>query len=326
MNPGTADQYCTVNITQSSNTVCRVYGYSYSGYLTNVTMAKLTPSANNTFYLVKTNSSSTIFETAWAEVLDINGNPTSSVYSFSITNVNASTYLLTPPSYYLPAGTLRIRANSFMSGHSTITGENITIAMASLPTGTTATVSYLGGASMTLAGYGFVDIKPSNNKITVCGMQAKISSATPTSLVFTVPPLITATTQSLYGLGAPTTISGVAFGDNAASINFATDNNTNTVYNSSAASCYVGVDFGQDTQANISSISYMGNPSWVITSSKIAGAVFEGSNDQNAWTTIFTIDSTVHMGWNYWPNDSPNAVVYRYIRFRHNSTSQCQIA
>lgn len=244
MNPGTADQYCTVNITQSSNTVFRNYGFSFSGYLTNVTMAKLTPSTNNTFYLLKTNSSSTVFETAWAEVLDSNNNPTSSVYPFTISNFNASTYLLTPPSNYLPSGTLRIRAHSFMSGIAIITGENVTIAMANAPIGSTLTASYLGGATMALTGYGFIDVNPSNNKITVCGMQAKISLATSTTLVFTVPPLITAQTQSLYGLGTPTTITGTPFGDYAPNINFATDNNTNSIYSSNVSSCYVGVDFG----------------------------------------------------------------------------------
>lgn len=64
-NPGTADQYCTVNITQSSNTVFRNYGFSYSGYWTNFSMARLTPSVNNTFFLLKNNNSA-VFETAWA--------------------------------------------------------------------------------------------------------------------------------------------------------------------------------------------------------------------------------------------------------------------
>lgn len=63
MNPGTTDQYCSINITQG--TVFRVYGYSYSGYLTNVSTATVTSAGNNNFYLLKTNSSSTSFEKAW---------------------------------------------------------------------------------------------------------------------------------------------------------------------------------------------------------------------------------------------------------------------
>ena len=58
-NPGTADQYCSINITQG--TYFRVYGYSYSGYHTNITNATLTSAADNTFLVTKTNSTSTIF-------------------------------------------------------------------------------------------------------------------------------------------------------------------------------------------------------------------------------------------------------------------------
>jgi hypothetical protein len=64
----------------------------------------------------------TRFENAWAEVLDANGNPTDSVYPLTISSVNASTYLLTSASGYLPAGNLRVRVNSFVSGFSVLTG------------------------------------------------------------------------------------------------------------------------------------------------------------------------------------------------------------
>lgn len=174
----------------------------------------------------------------------------------------------------MPAGYLRIRAHSFICGFSQLTGENITILMPSAPTGTSVSVSYLGGYSQTITGAGFIDQKPSNNKVTVCGIDAKVTAATTTSLTFTVPPLVTQQTQSLYGLGTPTTISGAPFGDNSAAINQAFDNNTNTFYTSSNSSCYIGVDFGGNTTANITSIKYMGNPSWAITSSMLTGAVF----------------------------------------------------
>lgn len=58
-NPGTADQYCTINITQGI--VFRAYGYSYSGYHTNVSKATLTPTGNNAFLMTKTNNTGTSF-------------------------------------------------------------------------------------------------------------------------------------------------------------------------------------------------------------------------------------------------------------------------
>lgn len=70
----------------------------------------------------------------------------------------------------------------------------------------------------------------------------------------------------------------------------------------------------------------MGNPSWAITAKMINGAVFEGSNDNLAWTEIFKVDSTVHTGWNTWINTDLAHVVYRYVRFRHDVTSLCQLA
>lgn len=147
--------------------------------------------------------------------------------------------------------------------------------MPSTPIGVAKSVSYFGGASLTLNGSGFVNIVPANNKLTVCGMKASIVSATSSNLTFTVPPLITQQTQSLYSLGQPASISGAPFGDTAANINLAVDGDTNTFYNSNSSTiCYVGVDFGVDTVANISSISYMGNPNWPITSNMLTGAVF----------------------------------------------------
>lgn len=107
-----------MNITQG--TTFKTFGYTYSIAQTNNSMATLTSSGDN-FYVTKA-VSNTRFETAWAEVLDANGNPTDSVYPFTITNVNATTYLLTSASGYLPAGNLRVKVNSFVSGHSVLTG------------------------------------------------------------------------------------------------------------------------------------------------------------------------------------------------------------
>lgn len=158
--------------------------------------------------------------------------------------------------------------------------------MPTSPSGSAVSVSYLGGAKQTITGSGFVDVKPSNNFISVCGLRANIISATSSSIVFAVPPLITQQTQDLYALGKPETpIKGTPFGDTASNINLAVDSNTNTFYTSTSSdTCFVGVDFGVDSTANITSIAYMGNPNWAITASKINGAVFEGSNNNSTWT------------------------------------------
>lgn len=44
----------------------------------------------------------------------------------------------------------------------------------------------------------------------------------------------------------------------------------------------------------------------------------------NSWTTLGKVDQTVHSGWNIIRSTTSNT--FRYIRFYHNSTSQCNIA
>jgi hypothetical protein len=63
--------------------------------------------------------------------------------------------------------------------------------MPTTPTGSAISISYLGGYKQTITGSGFIDIKPSNNFVSVCGLRANIVSATSSSIVFSVPPLIT---------------------------------------------------------------------------------------------------------------------------------------
>lgn len=69
----------------------------------------------------------------------------------------------------------------------------------------------------------------------------------------------------------------------------------------------------------------MPNPAWPIAANKLQGAVFEGSNDNTTWTTVFEIEtSSVHSGWNYWVPSS--LVQYEFVRFSHTSVSGCQLS
>lgn len=61
---------------------------------------------------------------------------------------------------------------------------------------------------------------------------------------------------------------GVAFGDQS----FATyikDNSFNTIYSSSNTVCFVGINFGDNTYADISKIRYVPNPKWIIAAVKL---------------------------------------------------------
>lgn len=44
----------------------------------------------------------------------------------------------------------------------------------------------------------------------------------------------------------------------------------------------------------------------------------------SSWTTLATVDQTIKSGWNVLKSNV--ATAFRYVRFAHNSTSQCNIA
>lgn len=113
--------------------------------------------------------------------------------------------------------------------------------------------------------------------------------------------------------------------DTPANAPFAIDGIINSVYSSKNTQCYIGLDFGSNSFANVSSIKYMPNPAWPIAANMLEGAKFEGSNDSSTWTTIFTIDtSKVHSGWNYWVPSS--LIQYQFVRFSHTNISGCQLS
>ena len=49
---------------------------------------------------------------------------------------------------------------------------------------------------------------------------------------------------------------------------------------------------------SVSRVRFFGNINWPNVANKILYALFQGSNDFEAWNTISTIDQTVHTGWN----------------------------
>lgn len=49
--------------------------------------------------------------------------------------------------------------------------------------------------------------------------------------------------------------------------------------------------------------------------------------DSLQWDTLFEVDTAlVHSALNYWLNTNDTIITYRFVRFRHNSSSMCQLA
>ena len=76
---------------------------------------------------------------------------------------------------------------------------------------------------------------------------------------------------------------------------------------------------------DIDRIRYFPYNQWTIASHYLHDAVFEGSVDGVSYTTLGEVDTTVHAGWNSFLVQNNNAY-YRYIRMRHNATSQCRLS
>lgn len=149
---------------------------------------------------------------------------------------------------------------------------------------------------------------------------------TDTYAIFSVPKLITTTTQTNLKLTRNSTIdlgNKVKWGD-ATGWQNAFDGQHSTIYGSNNAVCSVGVDIGVNLGVQITRIRYFPNPQWNIAYQYIKGANIQVSNDNTTWTTIATVDQTVHAGWNSFMISNTN--IYRYVRFLHSSLSKCNIA
>lgn len=124
----------------------------------------------------------------------------------------------------------------------------------------------------------------------------------------------------------PSVLKGTPFADSASIAGLAFDGLFGTEYSSSAVVCYVGVDFGAILRADIRRIRYYPDPQWKSAAQYLLGAKVQASNDNITWDTLFTVDSTVHTGWNIWRPDPALTTYYRYVRFEHNTTSYCKLA
>lgn len=167
--------------------------------------------------------------------------------------------------------------------------------------------------------------------ITLNGLKGSLISSTNSEAVYEVPALLTTSTQSTFSLAKVSLLDNKKFTkisneDPATStIDLAFDGLTTTNYESTTNSlCYLGVDAGSGLKISASRFRIFPNLQWTNVGKKILHAEFEGSDDLSTWNPLAKIDQTVHTGWNVIKSNSDTP--YRYLRLRHNSTSNCSIA
>ena len=223
----------------------------------------------------------------------------------------------------LNAGSYKLLVNTSPYGYIAM-NSTIDIAFPINVNTNTQQVSFNGGTFTIAASY----VSPVSY-IIVNGFKGKITSYNSSAATYSVPALVTPLTQSTFNLVGVDLLPNsqfTFFSDRNASANVsaAFDGLVNTFYGSTNSQCWIGMDAGAGLQASVSRVSFFPNLNWTNVASRILYSVFEGSNDQTTWKTLAKVDQTVHTGWNVF--SSVDTTPYRYIRFSHNSTSQCNLA
>jgi hypothetical protein len=198
----------------------------------------------------------------------------------------------------------------------------LSVAKSSSAYSISATQTSFNGGVVTVTG----DYIGDGATIVVNGLKGNVKSRTASSAVFEVPQLVTPMTQTSFKLARNKTINlkdKVKWGD-ASGWEAAFDKEHATIYNSNNVACNVGVDIGTNLGVQLTRIRYFPNPYWNIAYQYIKGALIQVSNDNTTWTTIATVDQTVHAGWNSFMISDTN--IYRYVRFSHTNQSKCNIA
>jgi hypothetical protein len=231
----------------------------------------------------------------------------STTYTFAV-NLNSGSYAvqaLTSNGYCLASGVINIAL-------STATGASI--------------ISSFAGGIFTITGN---NLSPSSY-ITVNNFRGSIQTYSSSSVIYNIPPFVTAASQAAFNLQKVGLIDGSTFvlssdqPANVTNVTAAFDGLVNTVYGSPQQVCWIGIDVGQGLQAAVNRFRFFPLISWANTVNYTLGAVFEGSNDQSTWTSMGSVDQTAHSGWNV--ITSKVSTPFRYFRLRHTNQSQCNIA
>ena len=138
-----------------------------------------------------------------------------------------------------------------------------------------------------------------------------------------MPALVSALSRVEFNITQEAVLKGTPISDTVALKEAAFDSLISTKYSSAAATCYIGLDFGASQQAHVTKIRYFPNPAWKSATEFISGATIKGSTDGTTYTTLTTLDSSAHSGWNIWKPATALTIYYRYVRFAHTSTSKC---
>ena len=224
----------------------------------------------------------------------------------------------------LPTGQYSLMISTYPYGFVQLTDPIINSTFPSAFSTTGGSMSFNGGNFTITA-----ENLSRSSYITVNNLRGDIANYTATKVIYHVPAFVTASTQAAFSLAKAakipnerlTLISDMGTTSNVSAV---IDGRVNTHYGSNNSECWLGFDVGQGVELMVDRIRLFPSIEWSNVGKMILFSVVEGSNDMSNWNTLATIDQTIHSGWNFIKSSS-GSTGYRYVRFRHNSTSQCNI-
>lgn len=208
--------------------------------------------------------------------------------------------------------------NVEVSSNGVIGVGTLTVAFTATLSNTQSSVA--GGATLAITGTG-IDTNIANIQVKVCGLAGTVTAATATTITAQTPMFLNAASRTTYpNIIQPQVLTGTWTADDMTKVQNAYDNAGGTAYGSAnAAGCWIRFDIGAGTLADITELRYF--PDTTIQTLNLVGSVVSGSNDGSTWTTIYTVDSNIASGWNWWNTPSGTTVRYRYYQWSGTTTT-----
>ena len=177
------------------------------------------------------------------------------------------------------------------------------------------TSSYYGGKVMNLYGNGFPDMTISQlNNVTICGHICKLIKNNLNSITCIIPKVLSLPVINYYNIFSKETMfhkSYKIYSDSSAIQYRINDNLLSTYYESNNNYAFILFDFQDNFLLQLKELHYY--PSTTRQINVFYGLIFQASNDNVTYTTLFTLNENIKTGWNYWEADS-NLQAYRYYK------------
>jgi len=102
------------------------------------------------------------------------------------------------------------------------------------------------------------------------------------------------------------------------------DNSVLVTPSNSASTCNLGTVFKDGHVGVLSQVKYF--VEGLTTSNFVNRTKFQGSNDGTTYTDIFTVNETIHEGWNYYKFEDSLKPRFRYYKFESDNSGGCAIS